>query len=160
MMDWIAGAYGGIKAATDITQGMLTLKTDAAVTSKVVELNGVLLGLQGQLNAAHAEHTGLTARIRELEAEIAKYIRWEEESARYTLTATEFGTFIYRIKPECQGDEPAHSLCVKCFNEGVKSVLQRHNSIYVNCPRCGTKLQIRPSAPSNRDLVVGCSKFI
>ncbi|MBK0583167.1 hypothetical protein GZ057_27685, partial [Klebsiella pneumoniae] len=47
MMDWIAGAYGGIKAATDITQGMLTLKTDAAVTSKVVELNGVLLGLQG-----------------------------------------------------------------------------------------------------------------
>ncbi|WP_247739003.1 hypothetical protein [Pseudomonas aeruginosa] len=52
MMDWIAGAYGGIKAATDITQGMLTLKTDAAVTSKVVELNGVLLGLQGQLNAA------------------------------------------------------------------------------------------------------------
>ncbi|RCH20023.1 hypothetical protein CSC42_0006 [Pseudomonas aeruginosa] len=37
--------YGGIKAATDITQSMLTLKTDAAVTTKVVELNGVLLGL-------------------------------------------------------------------------------------------------------------------
>ncbi|EOV2019911.1 hypothetical protein [Pseudomonas aeruginosa] len=147
MMDWIAGAYGGIKAATDITQGMLTLKTDAAVTTKVVELNGVLLGLQGQLNAAHAEHTDLTARIRELEAEIAKYIRWEKESARYTLTTTEFGTFIYRIKPECQGGEPDHSLCVKCFDEGVKSVLQPYNSLYVNCPRCETSLQIKPSVP-------------
>ncbi|SUC54954.1 Uncharacterised protein [Pseudomonas aeruginosa] len=94
MMDWIAGAYGGIKAATDITQSMLTLKTDAAVTTKVVELNGVLLGLQSQLNSAHADQTTLTRRIGELEAEIAQFKRWEQEKERYQLHQTEAGGLV------------------------------------------------------------------
>lgn len=147
MMDWVAGAYSGIRAATDITQSMLTLKTDAAVTTKVVELNGVLLGLQSQLNAAHAEHSTLSGRIRELEAEIAKYQKWEGEARRYSLTSTNFGTFVYILKAELANGEPEHSLCVKCFNEGAKSVLQKYNAIYLACPRCDSKLQIAPAAP-------------
>ncbi|MDN6861085.1 hypothetical protein QO207_31255 [Pseudomonas sp. CAN2814] len=150
MMDWIGGAYSGIKAATDITQSMLTLKTDAAVTTKVVELNGVLLGLQSQLNSAHADQTTLTRRIGELEAEIAKFKRWEQESSRYALTQTEFGTLIYRIRPEARGSEPEHSLCPTCFNDGVKSVLQRYNSIYMNCLRCKMSLQVKPSTISRK----------
>lgn len=147
MIDWIAGAYGGIKAATDITQSMLQLKTDAAVTTKVVELNGVLLGLQGQLNAAHTEHTELAERIRDLKEQLAKYERWEQEKARYSLTETEFGTLIYALKPEATNGEPGHALCVKCFNDGTKSVLQRFNSIYLNCQRCDTKLQVAKAQP-------------
>ena len=81
MMDWVMGAYSGIKAATDITQSMLTLKTDAAVTTKVIELNGVLLSLQGQLNSAHTEHSTLIERIRALETDITKFQRWDDEKA-------------------------------------------------------------------------------
>lgn len=125
MMDWIMGGYSSIKAATDITQSMLALKTDAAVTTKVIELNGVLLGLQGQLNTAHVEQTTFTNRIRELEAAIAQFKRWEQEKERYTLHQFPLGTLAYRVKAEVQGAEPLHYICSNCYEKGVKSLLQQ-----------------------------------
>ncbi|WP_181297015.1 hypothetical protein [Pseudomonas sp. Q2-TVG4-2] len=136
MMDWVMGAYGGIKAATDITQSMLTLKTDAAVTTKVVELNGVLLGLQGQLNSAHAEHTALASRIRDLEAEVTQFKNWEEEKERYQLHKFPAGTLGYRIKPAMQGAEPPHDLCANCYQNGVKSILQACEDGWYNALKC------------------------
>jgi len=153
MMDWVMGAYGGIKAATDITQSMLTLKTDAAVTTKVVELNGVLLGLQGQLNSAHAEHTALTGRIRDLEAEVAQFKNWEQEKERYQLHQFPTGTLAYRIKPAMQGSEPPHDLCANCYQNGVKSILQACEDGWykaLKCHRCGSVIrteEIRGSGP-------------
>lgn len=147
MIDWIAGAYGGIKAATDITQSMLTLKTDAAVTTKVVELNGVLLGLQTQLNTAHAEHSALTSRIGELEAEIAQFKSWENEKQRYALHQTKAGGLVYRIKPAMQGSEPPHDLCAQCYQEGIKSILQPapdadwHQMLV--CHRCNSPVRVK-----------------
>lgn len=144
MMDWVMGAYGGIKAATDITQSMLTLKTDAAVTTKVVELNGVLLGLQGQLNSAHAEHTTLTSRIRDLESEVTQFKNWEEEKERYQLHQFQTGTLAYRIKPAMQGSEPAHDLCANCYQNGVKSILQACEDGWykaLKCHRCDSLIR-------------------
>lgn len=146
MMDWIAGAYGGIKAATDITQSMLTLKTDAAVTTKVVELNGVLLGLQSQLNSAHADQTTLTRRIGELEAEIAQFKRWEQEKERYHLHQTEAGGLVYRIKPEVQGTEPLHYICADCYQKAVKTILQPGDEGYytvLKCHPCGSSVRVK-----------------
>ncbi|AWF66790.1 TPA: hypothetical protein ACXJEI_001358 [Pseudomonas aeruginosa] len=146
MMDWIAGAYGGIKAATDITQSMLTLKTDAAVTTKVVELNGVLLGLQSQLNSAHADQTTLTRRIGELEAEIAQFKRWEQEKERYQLHQTEAGGLVYRIKPEVQGTEPLHYICADCYQKAVKTILQPGDEGYytvLKCHPCGSSVRVK-----------------
>lgn len=136
MMDWVMGAYSGIKAATDITQSMLTLKTDAAVTSKVIELNGVLLGLQGQLNSAHTEHTVLGNRIRELEAEIAQFASWEHEKTRYNLHQFETGTFAYRVKAELNGDNPQYCICVNCYEKGFKAMLQTCKDGYYNALKC------------------------
>lgn len=136
MMDWVMGAYSGIKAATDITQSMLTLKTDAAVTSKVIELNGVLLGLQGQLNSAHTEHTVLGNRIRELEAEIAKFVSWEHEKTRYDLHQSETGTFAYKVKAEVIGAGPAYCICANCYEKGVKALLQACRDGYYNALKC------------------------
>ncbi len=146
MMDWIAGAYGGIKAATDITQSMLTLKTDAAVTTKVVELNGVLLGLQSQLNSAHADQTTLTRRIGGLEAEIAQFKRWEQEKERYQLHQTEAGGLVYRIKPEVQGTEPLHYICADCYQKAVKTILQPGDEGYytvLKCHPCGSSVRVK-----------------
>jgi len=136
MMDWVAGAYSGIKAATDITQSMLTLKTDAAVTTKVVELNGVLLGLQSQLNAAHSEHSTLSSRIRDLEAEVAQFKRWEQEKERYQLHQFPAGTLAFRIKPEVQGSEPLHEICATCYQKGIKSILQACEDGWYKALKC------------------------
>ncbi|TWC35070.1 hypothetical protein FBY03_111118 [Pseudomonas sp. SJZ079] len=136
MMDWVMGAYGGIKTATDITQSMLTLKTDAAVTTKVIELNGVLLGLQGQLNNAHTEHTALASRIRDLESEVAQFKRWEEEKGRYQLHQFPLGALAYCIKPEMQGTEPLHYLCSNCYQKTVKSLLQACEDGWYKALKC------------------------
>lgn len=155
MMDWVMGAYGGIKAATDITQSMLTLKTDAAVTTKVVELNGVLLGLQGQLNSAHAEHTALTGRIRDLEAEVAQFKRWEDEKQRYQLHRFPLGSLAYAIKPQVQGTEPAHYICSNCYESGVKSLLQACEDGWfqaLKCHRCNALIRTEKS-PDNGSFV-------
>jgi hypothetical protein len=144
MMDWVMGAYGGIKAATDITQSMLTLKTDAAVTSKVIELNGVLLGLQGQLNTAHTEQGALVERVRTLEAELGKFQRWEDEKARYKLCQFPTGSFAYVIRPEAQGDEPIHHLCANCMDRAVKSTLQPWGIGVLKCSTCQTIVRAKP----------------
>lgn len=147
MMDWIAGAYGSIKAATDITQSMLSLKVDAAVTTKVVELNGVLLGLQAQLNTAHAEHSALISRIGELEAEIAQFKRWEEERKRYALHQTEAGGWVYGLKPGMENGEVPHYLCPQCFEDRIKSPLQPSDSRThqtLVCHRCSAEIRLAP----------------
>lgn len=147
MMDWVMGAYSGIKAATDITQSMLTLKTDAAVTTKVIELNGVLLNLQGQLNSAHTEHAGLIERIHTLEADIAKFQRWEEEKARYKLHQFPSGAFAYLIRPETKGDEPSHYLCALCFERAFKAMMQPC-AIGLKCNSCTAIIPTRAHVPT------------
>ena len=162
MMDWIGGAYSGIKAATDITQSMLTLKTDAAVTTKVVELNGVLLGLQSQLNTAHAEHSTLTSRIRDLEAEIAHFKRWEQEKERYQLHQFPTGTLAYLIKPEVQGSEPAHYICSACYQNGIKSLLQACEDGWFKafkCHPCGSVIRTEKIPDSGPQFVTFGDRF-
>lgn len=148
MMDWVMGAYSGIKAATDITQSMLTLKTDAAVTSKVIELNGVLLSLQGQLNNAQLEHTELIERIRVLETDISKFQRWDEEKARYKLHQFPSGALAYVIRPESKGDEPNHYLCSLCIEKAVKVMLQPC-AIGLKCNSCEAIVPTRAHVPSS-----------
>lgn len=140
MMDMIAGAFGTLKTASEITQGLLALKTDAAVSTKAVELNQVIFEMQQQLFAAQTDYAAVLSRIRDLEAEIAQFKDWEQEKQRYELYELTIGTLVYRIKPSMQGSEPVHHLCPNCYEQGIKSILQYsaiknlHSSY--SCPRC------------------------
>jgi hypothetical protein len=92
MIDAIANACSGLKTAAEIVQGLLTLKVDAAISTKVFELNGVISELYQRLNAIQQEHPLLIAenlslvrRAHELEAEVSRLKNWEEEKKRYDL---------------------------------------------------------------------------
>ena len=140
MMDVIASAFGTLKTASDITQGLLALKTDAAVSTKAVELNRVIAEVQQQLFTAQTDYAAVLGRVRELEAEIVQFKNWEQEKQRYELHQLAPGTLVYRVKSEMQGPEPVHDLCPNCYQDGVKSILQNsgftkgHDSF--SCPRC------------------------
>ncbi|HHM6772729.1 TPA: hypothetical protein ACWMLF_004717 [Pseudomonas aeruginosa] len=132
MMDWIAGAYGGIKAAADITQSMLTLKTDAAVTSKVIELNGVLIDLQNKMYEAQTERQKLLDEIKRLQDDLRQKARFDD----YRLSATEAGDYILQLKPElANGDRPAHAICPVCAEKGTLSYLKEETYHY-HCNAC------------------------
>ena len=50
---------------------------------------------------------------------------WEHESERYKLTTLATDILVYTLKPGKENGEPPHMLCVKCYNERKKSILQR-----------------------------------
>lgn len=140
MLDTISGAFNALKGAHDITQGLLALKTDAAVSSKAVELNRIIADVQAQLFAAQADHAAVLSRVRELETQIAQLEHWAHEKERYQLHQLAPGTLVYRVKPTVQGAEPVHDLCPNCYQKGIKSILQsasiQNGHHAFRCPEC------------------------
>jgi hypothetical protein len=140
MLDAIVGAYHGIKTAADITQSLLEMKTDAAVTAKAIELNNVIIDVQGKLLETQTQYSSVIGRVSELEAEIVCFKDWENEKQRYHLQQLVPGTLVYRLKPGMENGEPPHELCPHCYQQRVKSILQysgrakSHHSLA--CPHC------------------------
>lgn len=142
MIDSIAGAFSALKGAAEITQGLLSLKTDTAVSTKVVELNRIIAEVQHQLFAAQADYAAAVGREHDLKTKIVQLENWAHEKERYQLHQLAAGTLVYRIKPAMQVTEPVHDLCPNCYQDGVKSILQnagmRGSHQAVRCPRCDT----------------------
>jgi len=142
MIDSIAGAFSALKGAAEITQGLLAFKTDAAVSTKAVELNRIIADVQQQLFSAQMDYAAAVSRIRDLETQVVQLENWAQEKERYQLHELVPGTLVYRVKPSMQGTEPMHDLCPRCYQEGIKSILQ---SIGIekmcrafSCPTCKT----------------------
>lgn len=126
MMDTVAGAFGALKGAAEITQALLALKTDAAVTTKAIELNRIICDVQQQLLTTQADYSAILRKVDNLESEVADLKRWEQEKERYGLHELAPGTLVYRVKPAMQGGEPVHDLCPNCYQQGIKSILQNN----------------------------------
>lgn len=144
MFDSIAGAYSGLTAAKDIIKTMLDIKEAAAVSTKALELNGVILDVQDKLFNARTEREDMQSRIRELEQKVTELNNWESVKQRYQLHPLAPGTWVYRLKSSEQPAEPEHDICPNCYELGSKSILQAggstgggwHHSFM--CPRCKT----------------------
>lgn len=144
----IAAAVNSLKVAGDIAKGLLSLHTAAEVQSKAVELNQQIIEAQHQIFAANAAQTALFERIRDLEGQLARMKDWEAQKQRYVLAAPFAGCMVYALKKDMSNGEPAHYLCVACFQKGERSILQGmeqpgggRRSAYYLCPRreCGSQ---------------------
>ncbi|NWK80350.1 hypothetical protein [Aquitalea sp. LB_tupeE] len=149
MMDVIAGAFGTLKTASDIAQGLLALKTDTAVSTKALELNRVIADVQQQLFTAQTDYATVLRRVQDLEAQIVQFKDWQHEKQRYQLYELAPATLVYRVKPDMQNGEPVHDLCPNCYQDGIKSILQNNGYVKshdsLTCPRCQTVLLLPPS---------------
>jgi Zn finger protein HypA/HybF involved in hydrogenase expression len=142
MIDAINGMINGLKTAAEIVQGLLTLKIDSAVSAKATELNGVISDLRHKLFTIQTDHSTVLSRINALEAEIVRLKNWDEEKKNYELNELARDSFAYRVKPSMQGAEPPHNICPECYQQNVKSILQKHVSsggarAFI-CPHCST----------------------
>jgi Zn finger protein HypA/HybF involved in hydrogenase expression len=138
----LSSIASGIKTATEITQDFIALKVDAAVSAKAVELNRILSDILQQLLSSQTEQAAQASRIRDLEAEIMHLKHWKNEKKRYGLQELVSGTFVYRVKPGMEKGEPVHDLCPHCYQQDVKSILQRSGTtngcVSHICPHCKT----------------------
>jgi hypothetical protein len=147
----ISGAEIGLgvkvlKSALDIVKEAKDLTDTAAIKSKLIDMQSLILEAQGNAIEARSAHEEQANRIRDLESEISQFKSWQHERERYELMQLGDGTFAYMLKLAERGNQPPHWLCPNCFEDGKKSLFQRKSEMYLNahCPRC--KAEIAPEA--------------
>ncbi len=142
----------GLKLASDMTKGLLDLKSTAEVQAKVGELQGVILNAQSSALAANADQSAMADEIRALKEQLAVAERWNQERSRYALATVDEGAFVYALRKEKAENEPPHWLCARCFSEGRKTLLQRagkseyFGTDYV-CHACKSSIRVGVGRP-------------
>ncbi|MES1973113.1 MAG: hypothetical protein V4472_11690 [Pseudomonadota bacterium] len=122
-----SAAISGIKTAIEMLKGVQSLKSETEINQAVIAIQRTLLEAQLSALQDRERHSDLLSKITQLESIIAVHDRWTEQKARYRLTEFPTGRFAYVLLPDFADDEPPHKLCVKCFQEDRKSILQVSN---------------------------------
>lgn len=142
-------AITAFKAAKDIAQGMLGLRDTEAFKAKLIEFQSKILDAQGAVFAANDERADLIHKIAELEKELAMIRAWEVEKQKYALKSlketADSAIYVYTSKEGINDGEPEHYICVKCYQDGYKSILQSEirnpgRSRVSVCHRCKSEI--------------------
>jgi hypothetical protein len=148
MMDLasIAGTIESLRTIGNVAKSLTDIRDGAVLKEKVLELQSAILAAQGSAITAQSEHLQMLQTVRELEARIRELEGWEQEKLRYELKELENKRgFVYELKTEAVPSEPAHKLCVNCFNRGEKSILQPEIKMVgrahtLTCHNCGAAI--------------------
>lgn len=154
----ILGVAQSLKVAGDLTKAVVDLRDAQLVQSKVIELQSVILSAQSSAMLAQQEQFTLVERIRSLETEVADLKAWDTQADEYELKQIDRAAFAYMKKEAMRGPEPAHWLCVNCFEHKRRSVLQDQGRSKADaqmevfgCPTCRATLMVhwrrKPSEP-------------
>lgn len=145
VMPIIQGTITSLKAAGDIINGMLELKTLSEVQGKIIDLQRAILDAQSSALSANADQSEMVEEISALKKEISDIKAWETQKKRYKLVAPWDGALVYALKETMSKSEPPHWICTKCYEDGRKSILnpeqnERRRYVFI-CPVCGAKAQ-------------------
>lgn len=146
MLDQIAAAFGSLKTAGDIIGSMVKLKNQSDVQAKAIELQAVIIGLQDHLRSLQTAQAAQASERAELESRLRRLEDWQAEKVHYRLHRFATGGIVYRFHPPEGDDRPAHDLCARCYDDGVKSILQATPAVNwykaLKCQRCGADVLI------------------
>jgi hypothetical protein len=145
MVAEVFAGLSALKSAFDIAKGLKDIDNAARRNAAVIEL-------QEKILTAQSAQSDLVERIRELEAKVTSFEKWEAEKERYQLTDFGDGTFAYLLKPEEARGEPPHRICAQCYQKDEKSILQflhqSHGQDYFKCHSCGEQVFGTYAAPA------------
>lgn len=120
----IQAAFSSLSSAKQIAQSVLDIRDAALIREKIAEITSVLITAQSQTLSVQSDLTAAIEEIRQLKKRIVQMEDWSAEKQRYELREIITGVFAYLPKKDVDTTEPAHCLCAKCYNAGVKSILQ------------------------------------
>ena len=140
----IAELLPALNEAVKTATGIAKLVKDADTKQKVIELQTAIFDLHDRVRQAQTEQDELAKAKDELQRKLMEYDRWDAEAARYKLLELAEGIFVYALKDEHKGNEPAHYLCAHCFGERKRSILQHPVAGYSKyvCHAC--KFEVNP----------------
>ncbi len=127
-------------------------KTQAQAVLKSREINERIGDTLEKLLTAQMEYSTLLSTKSQLEAEVAALQDWAKEKQRYQLHQTEAGSIVYVVKPGLEDGEPAHQLCARCYQDGVKAFLQPAPDLgmykMLKCHDCKSDIQVKRCSAS------------
>ena len=148
--------FQALQPATTILKELVGLKLSRNVSTKVSEMNTVILSAQSSALAAQAREVELTDRVRKLEEEVVRLKDWDVNKQDYEIKSIGGTAFAYMIKESVETPEPKRWLCETCFNNSKESSFQRKSPPKVGrgwfwvCNSCGSDIRTDSFAtPSN-----------
>lgn len=144
----IGGLIQSFKTMADLGKALLGMRDAVLIQNKVAELNGEILSAQASALATQMDQFTLLEQKRALEEEVARLKAWDAEKQKYQLAKLNPHTdvFAYTLKQDSGVTEPPHSLCPQCYQDGVKTILQKEIRLplaeVLVCNRCGSELYI------------------
>jgi DNA-directed RNA polymerase subunit RPC12/RpoP len=141
----ISAALSSIKVAGDIAKGISALKSESEINQAIIDIQRALLDAQTSALEDKQKIDELLAKIQDLQTSLKQKENWADVQKRYVLTKSEVGTFTYDLRTEFTNDEIFHRLCVACFENGKKSILQGNR--LVECQTCGNRMRIKDPQP-------------
>lgn len=135
----IGAAVTAVKGALDLARTAKDVNDRAQLNAAMSDIMDKLTTAQSDLLELLTEHHRLVDENRRLKEKLSKEARFEN----YYLCKTPVGHYIYKLKEEYVGEgEPSHSVCVKCREDGKRSILQEDDYGYI-CPTCKTVAMFR-----------------
>lgn len=148
MIAEIAGGMAALKSASELTKALMDLRDTSIVQAKAIELQRQILAAQESALAANERQSTLLEEIKALKAEIAELKNWNGDKSNYEMKTVGSGAFAYLPRPNDDPRAADHWLCVKCFDEGKRGVLQHQGRTKDNrhaifgCPICKNTIQV------------------
>lgn len=156
----MTSAFRAIGAAKELTQAMIGVRDFNMVAGTVAQINEQLLKAQDALFTHNADMSELQQQNLQMLQELRAIKELLAQRGRYSLFEISKGVFVYRLKAtEGVGDdgnpvasEPIHCVCQRCFDGGVKIVLQRSvylGTVRLKCSNCATLYDSGDRVPYN-----------
>ncbi|WP_310619719.1 hypothetical protein [Flexibacterium corallicola] len=130
-------ADSGVKL-TDRAAGLAKSIKDLVGSSKTPgdqELKALVVELMSEVTDAKLANVELKTQLLTLKQAAVNAQTKADEFARYELWETPAGQHVYRLKEQAAKEESTHYLCPTCKEDGIKSILQGHQSSK-GCQRC------------------------
>jgi hypothetical protein len=149
----VAGqAFSSTERGVSLARSVKSLfeKSEAATDS---DLNAAVAELTSQIGDAALANAKLKVQLSELLLEINQQKARDDKLARYALQERDVGSFVYSLREEYCGDEPAHNICPNCADRGKHIILQPKyegvGSYHLACPECEADFGFLRSEPIN-----------
>ena len=136
-------AATSLRSVAQAAQALTALRDEPTIAAQVMALNSAVVEAYSRALAAQTAALAQAGRIQELEERIERLERWEREKQRYELTRLNPGVLVYSLKPSKANGEPRHDICARCYEDGIKSILQPEPSaagVKLRCARCTTEI--------------------
>lgn len=135
-MEPITTGIGIAKAVIDLVNGVTTLTKNKTVTNEATQLLSILIPLQSQISALISTNEDLKKKIVEYREEIERLNKWNINESDYYLYQLGSGSVVYIGKDFKSFPYKTPWYCANCFNNKMKSIVQRVGEAYPALFQC------------------------